>query len=88
MEGKVRERYFMRFILILLLTLAICYVLLIGVPEAPGNIQWGAFYDAMMVEITDMIDHFSLMQNLAVKLTLIGGAALLFVAFFNKLSRA
>jgi hypothetical protein len=78
----------MRFILILFLMLAICYVLLMGVPETPSDIKWVGFYDAMRVEITDMIDHFTLMHNLAVKLTLIGGIALLFVTFFNKLSKA
>ncbi len=77
----------MRFIFLVLVVLAVCYVLLLGVPQSPGEIQFVKFYHVMKAEIYDMIDHFSLMQNPWVKVTLIAGAALILTGFVRQFAR-
>jgi len=77
----------LRLILLVLIILAVCYVLLLGVPESPGKIQFIKFYHVMRAEVHDLFDHFSLMQNPWVKVTLIAGAALIFTGFVRQLAR-
>lgn len=77
----------MRFLLILACVLIICYILLMGVPATPGDVQVRPFFNAMKTEIGDLIDHFSLMTNPWVKVTLIAGAALLAMGFIRQVVR-
>ena len=71
----------MRYVILLLAVLAICYLLLIGPPRSFEEIQFGRFFSAMKLEVGDLIDHFSLMQNPAVKLTILLGAAFFLFGF-------
>jgi hypothetical protein len=41
----------------------------------------------MKAEVHDLFDHFSLMQNPWVKVTLIAGAALIFAGFFRQVAK-
>ncbi len=77
----------MRFLLIILAVAAVCYVLLIGIPPTPGDIQLVKFFKAMTLEIKQLVDHFSLMPNPFVKLTIVAGAAFIVVGFFRQLVR-
>ncbi|NIS14830.1 MAG: hypothetical protein GWN00_00485 [Aliifodinibius sp.] len=77
----------MRLIFLILIILAVCYVLLLDVPESPGKIQFAKFYHLMKAEVHDLFDHFSLMQNPWVKVTLIAGAALIFAGFFRQVAK-
>jgi len=77
----------MRFLLVVLAVSAICYVLLLGVPPSPGEIQFFKFFKAMSSEVRELIAHFSLMQNPFVKLTIVTGAAFVVVSFFRQLVR-
>jgi hypothetical protein len=73
-----------RFIIIILLVSAICYVLLLGVPQSPGQIQFGEFFQKMTFEVRDLVDHFRLMQDPAVKITILAGAALILFGIFKQ----
>ena len=77
----------MRFLLVLASVLIICYILLMGIPATPNDVQVMPFVKALKVEIGDLIDHFSLMTNPWVKVTLIAGAALIFVGFLRQFVR-
>jgi hypothetical protein len=77
----------MRYVIILLAVLAICYLLLIGTPKSPQEIQFAQFFSAMKFEVGDLIDHFSLMQNPAVKLIILLGAALILIGFTRQVLR-
>ena len=77
----------MRLLLVLATVLVICYILLMGIPATPGDVQVMPFVKALKVEIGDLIDHFSLMTNPWVKVTLIAGAALIFVGFVRQFVR-
>lgn len=81
------ERFTMRFLLVLASVLVISYILLMGIPATPGEIQVMPYFNAMKTEIGDLIDHFSLMTNPWVKVTLIAGAALIFVGFVRQFVR-
>ena len=77
----------MRFIFLILIILAVCYILLLGLPHSPGDIEYVKFYHVMKAEVIDLIEHFSLMQNLWVKVTLIAGAALILTGFIRQIAR-
>lgn len=77
----------MRYVILLLVVLVICYLLLIGPPKSPQEIQFARFYSAMKLEVGDLIDHFSLMQNPAVKVTILLGAALILIGFTRQVLR-
>jgi hypothetical protein len=77
----------MRSLLIIFAVLAVCYILLLGIPQSPGEIQFIKFFQAMKIEISDLIDHFSLMQHPWVKVTIIAGAALIFTGFVRQVAR-
>ena len=77
----------MRYFILLLAVLAICYLLLIGTPKSPQEIQFAQFFSAMKFEVGDLIDHFRLMQNPAVKLTILAGAAFILIGFTRQVLR-
>jgi hypothetical protein len=77
----------MRLLLVLATVLVICYILLMGIPATPSDVQVVPFINAMRIEVGDLIDHFSLMTNPWVKVTLIAGAALVFVGFVRSFVR-
>lgn len=77
----------MRYVALLLVVLVICYLILIGVPKSPQEIQFAQFFSAMKLEVGDLIDHFTLMQNPAVKLTILLGAAVMLIGFTRQVLR-
>jgi len=76
-----------RFIFLILIILAVCYVLLLGLPHSPGDIEYVKFFKVMKAEVFDLIEHFTLMQNPWVKVTLIAGAALILTGFIRQFAR-
>lgn len=77
----------MRSLLIIFAVLAVCYILLLGVPQSPGQIQYIKFLHAMKMEVVDLINNFSLMQHPWVKVTIIAGAAFIFTGFLRQFAR-
>lgn len=74
----------MRSLFVLAAFLIISYILLIGVPSTPQEVEFMPYFKALYTEATDLIDHFSLMQNPEVKVTIILGAAFFIVGIVKK----
>ena len=77
----------MRFVLIVFAILAVCYILLMGVPQSPGQIEFIKFFHAMIFEVGDLIKNFTMMEHPWVKVTIIIGAALIFSGFLRQMAR-
>lgn len=77
----------MRSLLIIIAVLAVCYILLLGVPQSPGQIQYIKFLHAMKMEVSELIHDFSLMQHPWVKVAIIAGAAFIFSGFLRQFAK-